>query len=62
MVSPALTRWKNSITGGGDYHTGSIGVMKLVFVPEPEAWLMLATGISALGLLYRANGQRGRTQ
>jgi hypothetical protein len=36
--------------------------MKLVFVPEPGAWLMLATGISALGLLYRANGRCGRAQ
>jgi hypothetical protein len=59
MVSPALTRWKNLYS---DYHTGSIGVMKLVFVPEPEAGLMLAAGISALGLLYRVNGQRGRAQ
>jgi len=68
MVSPALTRWRNPKhddpedppTFVGDYYTGSIGVIKLVFVPEPQAWLMLATGISALGLLYRANGRGGR--
>jgi hypothetical protein len=59
MVSPMLTRWKNAF---GDYHTGSIGVMKLVFVPEPQAGLMLAAGICTLGLLYRVNRQRGSTQ
>jgi hypothetical protein len=59
LVSPALTRWKNPLQGG-DYHTGSIGVIKLTFVPEPGAGLMLVAGISGLGLLYRVNGQRGR--
>ncbi len=57
MVSPALTRWKNLY---GDYYTGSIAVMKLQFVPEPEAWLMLVAGICTLALLYRVNRQRGR--
>jgi hypothetical protein len=59
MVSPMLTRWQNAF---GDYHTGSIGVMKLVFVPEPQAWRMLAAGICTLGLLYRVNRQRGSAQ
>jgi hypothetical protein len=32
-----------------------IGVLKLAFAPEPQEWLMLAAGISMLGLLYRSN-------
>jgi hypothetical protein len=52
MVSPMLARWTNSF---GDFHTGSIGVLKLQFVPEPGAWSMLVAGSAALGLLYRAN-------
>jgi hypothetical protein len=59
MVSPMLTRWQNAF---GDYHTGSIGVLKLVFVPEPQAWRMLAAGICTLGLLYRVSRQRGSAQ
>ena len=57
MVSPALARWKNP---SGDYYTGTIAMMKLVFIPEPKAWMMLVAGISTLAILYRANRQRGR--
>jgi hypothetical protein len=57
MVSPALTRWKHPLS---DYYTGSIATLKLTFVPEPAAWLMLVTGIGTLAILYRVNGQRGR--
>jgi hypothetical protein len=57
MVSPALTRWKNPFS---DYYTGSIATLKLTFIPEPGASLMLATGIGALAILYRVNGRRGR--
>lgn len=56
MVSPMLTRWQNTF---GDYHTGSIGIMRLVFVPEPQAWPMLAAGICAIALLYRTSRHRG---
>jgi hypothetical protein len=66
MVSPALTRWRNPLFDDppfvGDYHTGSIGVMKIVFIPEPEAGLMVVAGIFALVFLYRANGRRGRAR
>jgi hypothetical protein len=55
LVSPALTRWTNTF---GDYHTGSIAVMKLVFVPEPVSGLMLASGIFTIGLLYRTRRAR----
>jgi len=57
LVSPALTRWKNLYS---DYYTGSIATLKLRFVPEPDAWLMLVSGIGTLAILYRMNGQRGR--
>jgi hypothetical protein len=57
LVTPALTRWKNPFS---DYYTGSIATMKLVLVPEPDAWLMLVSGIGALAILCRVNGQRGR--
>jgi hypothetical protein len=57
MVSPALTRWKHPLS---DYYTGSIATLKLTFVPEPAAWLMLVTGIGTLAILYRVSGRRGR--
>ena len=57
MVTPALTRCKNPFS---DYYTGSIATMKLVLVPEPDAWLILVSGIGALAILCRVNGQRGR--
>jgi hypothetical protein len=57
LVSPTLTRWKNL---SSDYYTGSIATLKLRFVPEPNAWLMLVSGIGTLAVLYRMNGRRGR--
>jgi hypothetical protein len=57
MVTPALTRWKHPFS---DYYTGLIATMKLTFVPEPDGWLMLVSGIGTLAILYRVNGQRGR--
>jgi hypothetical protein len=57
LVSPALTRWKNLYS---DYYTGTIATMKLTLVPEPDAGLMLASGIGTLAILYRVNGRRGR--
>jgi hypothetical protein len=52
MVTPMLTRW---VWLSGNYETGSIGLVKLGFAPEPQEWLMLAAGVSILGLLYRSN-------
>jgi hypothetical protein len=57
MVSPALTRWKHPFS---DYYTGSIATLKLTFIPEPTALLMLIPGIGALAILSRVNGRRGR--
>jgi len=57
LVSPALTRWKNL---NSDYYTGIIATLNLRFIPEPEGWLMLVSGIGTLAILCRVNGQRGR--
>jgi hypothetical protein len=57
MVSPALTRWKHPFS---DYYTGSIATLKLTFVPEPTALLMLVPGIGALAILKRVSDRRAR--
>jgi hypothetical protein len=49
LVSPMLTRWVNT----GEASTASIGILKLIFVPEPHSRTMLLAGASMLGLLYR---------
>jgi hypothetical protein len=47
LVTPVRTRWRvpweNSETAG-------IGILRIKFVPEPQAWLMLVAGASLLGL------------
>ena len=50
LVSPMLTKW----VGEGTTHTAAIGMMKIT-VPEPSQWMMLAGGISMIGLLYGTN-------
>jgi len=52
MVTPMLTRW---VWLSGNYEAGTIGHLRLNFTPEPQEWLMLAAGVSMLGLLYRSN-------
>jgi hypothetical protein len=54
LVTPMLTKW----VGAGTSATAAIGIMKLNFAPEPSEWLMLASGISMLGLL--AHWRRSR--
>jgi hypothetical protein len=54
MVSPMLTKW----VGAGTSVTAAIGIMKLNFVPEPSEWMMLASGVSMLGLM--AHRRRSR--
>jgi len=54
LVSPTLTRW---FTPRVYYETtGGIAILKLKFVPEPHAWLMLAAGISCLAVSLRWRG------
>ena len=57
MVSPALTRWQHPFS---DYYTGSIATLKLTFIPEPTALLMLIPGMGALAILHRVSERRGR--
>ncbi len=52
MVTPMITRW---VWLSGNYETGTIGYLNINFAPEPQEWLMLAAGVSILGLLYRSN-------
>ena len=52
MVTPMLTRW---VWDFGNYESATIGILKLHFTPEPHEWLMLAAGISMLGLMRRSS-------
>ena len=54
LVGPMLTRW----TGVAPSSTGAIGILKITFVPEPSRWLMLGSGVLALGLLARRRSSR----
>ncbi len=54
LVTPVLTRWLHP---GVNYETGGVGILRLEFVPEPHTWMMLAAGISLLGVGYRMRGQ-----
>jgi hypothetical protein len=47
LVTPILMHW----TGGE--HQGLVGILRLQFVPEPSAVLMLVAGIGMLGVFYR---------
>ena len=57
LVSPMMSKW----TGAGVSSTAGIGIMKINFTPEPSEWMMLAGGISMLGLLiHRRRARRSR--
>lgn len=45
LVSPALTRW---LLPGASDDTGGIAILRIKFVPEPNAWVMLAVGMGFL--------------
>jgi hypothetical protein len=49
-----MTRW---LLPGASWETGGIGMLQLEFVPEPRTWLMLAAGVSLLGVGYRMRGR-----
>jgi len=50
LVSPLLTHWLHPAV---KFDTGGIGILKLKFVPEPDAWLTLVAGIALIGIGYR---------
>jgi hypothetical protein len=54
LVSPMLSKW----TGAGVSSTAGIGIMKISFTPEPSEWMMLAGGVSMLGLLFHKHRSR----
>ncbi|MCZ6857937.1 MAG: hypothetical protein O7F70_08060, partial [Gemmatimonadetes bacterium] len=54
LVTPALTHWL-----GSEFSTGHIAILKLKFVPEPRAALLLAAGVGVLVVLRRVS-RRGR--
>jgi hypothetical protein len=49
-----LTQW---LAPAAKYETGGIGILKLKFVPEPHTWMMLAAGVSLLGVGFRMRGR-----
>jgi hypothetical protein len=54
MVSPHLVRWEFANRDGPwDRHLGTIGILRIKFVPEPSGWVMLVTGVGLLMVLYR---------
>jgi hypothetical protein len=54
LVSPTMTRWLQPAL---QYETAGIAILKIKFVPEPHTWVMLAAGISLLGVGYRMRGR-----
>jgi len=55
LVSPLLTHW---LQPGFNYETGGIATLRIQFVPEPRAALLLVAGIAGLGILYRRRRPR----
>jgi hypothetical protein len=47
LVSPLLTRWRQV---GLAIDTGGIGILRIEFLPEPQAWVMLVVGASMIGV------------
>ena len=47
LVSPLLTRWRQP---GLSIDTGGIGIFRIKFLPEPQAWAMLVAGASLLAV------------
>ena len=54
LVSPMLAHW----VGMTQSSTGSIAILTLNFAPEPSEWMMLAGGVSMLGLLFYTRRSR----
>jgi hypothetical protein len=54
LVTPILTQWLQPAV---KFETGGIGILKLKFVPEPHTWMMLAAGVSLLGVGFRMRGR-----
>jgi hypothetical protein len=54
LVTPVVTQWDVSENYGSFiWYTGGIGILRVKFVPEPRAWVVLIAGVALLGVLYR---------
>jgi hypothetical protein len=51
LVSPTMTRWL--LNPANSWETAGIAILRIKFLPEPRAWVMLAAGLSGLALAYR---------
>jgi hypothetical protein len=54
LVTPVLTRWTQPAL---NITTGGIGILRIKFLPEPQAWVMLVAGFSFLGVVKRLRGR-----
>jgi len=53
LVSPVLTQWLHPARS---FQTAGIGILRIKFVPEPQAWVMLVAGALLLGVGTRMRG------
>ena len=44
---------------GWEADTGAIGILRIKFVPEPSGWVMLASGLVFLMVIYKRQRIRG---
>jgi len=56
LVSPSVTHWIDSSTVS--YWTAGIGILRIKFLPEPRAFVMLTAGIAALAIAARLRRPR----
>jgi hypothetical protein len=54
LVTPVLTRWTQPAL---NITTGGVGILRIKFLPEPQAWVMLVAGFSFLGVVKRMRGR-----
>ena len=54
LVTPVMTRW---LQPAYNLETAGIGILRIVFVPEPQTWALLIAGASLLGVGYRMRGR-----
>ena len=52
------TSWRTHRADGSQ--RGDIAVLRVHFAPEPEGWLLLATGLSLLAVLHHSGAGRAR--
>ena len=49
LVTPIITRW---LQPAANFETGGIGILRLSFAPEPEAWAGMVAALSVVGVLF----------